>query len=451
MKNLILAATTLLLMTSVEGREHWGPPSNCPQPKVDCCPKPKCPPPCAPKPCEKPKPCKPACKPAPCKPACKPEPCKPVCKPQCDPCCPPVCFERGHATSNCCIPSAYVEPANIDLRCGANVYFTASFIYWEVMQGGMDIAIPGQAVSANPLVGNQESVSGKHILYQDQDFKPGFQVGFGWSGGRDGWGLYGEYTWVRGETNTSATPPAPGVTQVGGIPVGQAGIWFPTSWFSGIYQNNNSTNFISSKWQYAMDIADLQMSRPSYIGTHLILEPLFGLRGLWIRQDMDLQANILPYTTGFFPPTRTAQYKSHSWAVGPRAGFNGKWMMGYGLRFIGDASASLLFTQYTEVSQDVQSSDPIDPLFSLPINLKIENYNTLRPNLEFSLGLGWGSYFSCRRIHWDLAATYDFAVFWEQNMMRYLADMSADFFAHPSTTPANLYIQGLTVKTELEF
>src|SRR5690606_20319167 len=125
-----------------------------------------------------------------------------------------------------------------------------------------------------------------------------------------------------------------------------------------------------------------------------------------------------------------------------------------GLRFIGDASASLLFTQYTEVSQNVQSPDTqvVDGEdFRFPINLKIHNYNTLRPNLDLSLGLGWGSYFGCRRIHWDLAATYDFAIFWEQNMMRYLANMSADSFAHPSTTPGNLYIQGLTVKTELEF
>lgn len=319
------------------------------------------------------------------------------------------------------------------------------------MQGGMDIAIPGQATSLNLLAGETESVSGQHILYQDQDFKPGFQVGFGWSGGRDGWDLYGEYTWVRGETQTSATPPAPGVTQVNGIAVGQVGVWFPTSWFSGAFQNNNSTNSISSKWEYAMDIADVQLSRPSYIGTHFILEPLFGLRGLWIRQSMDLQANVHPFDVGTFPATRTAQYRSHSWAVGPRAGFDGKWMMGYGLRFIGDASASLLFTQYTEVSQNVQSPDIVGTQAALPINLEIHNYNTLRPNLEFSLGLGWGSYFGCRRFHWDLAATYDFSVFWEQNMMRYLADMTSDFFAHPSSTPGNLYIQGLTVKTEFEF
>src|SRR5690606_32223282 len=107
---------------------------------------------------------------------------------------------------------------------------------------------------------DHESVSGKHVLYQNQDFKPGFQVGFGWSGGRDGWGLYGEYTWVRGETHTSATPPAPGVTQVNGVPVGQVGVWLPSSWFSGVFQNNSATNSISSKWEYAMDIADLQLS-----------------------------------------------------------------------------------------------------------------------------------------------------------------------------------------------
>lgn len=443
MKNLVLAAATLLLISGVEAREHWGPPPICPQPKVDCCP--KRPKPCPPAPC--PKPCPPqSCEPKPCKPVCKPKSCPP---PPCyDPCCPPICFERGHPTSECCTPSAYVEPANINVRCGWDVFLTASFIYWEAMQGGMDLALPGQTTAVSPLLGAVTMpATGKSVLYQNQSFKPGFQVGLGWSGGRDGWTLYGEYTWVRGETHTSATAPTPDVALIGGVAVGPFGVWIPTSWLPGIYLNNNVTTSISSEWEYGLDIADLQVSRPSYIGTHFILEPLFGVRGLWIRQKLIITTPVLPYTAIPFPATRSAHYYSHSWGVGPRAGFNGKWHFGYGFRLIGDAAASLLYTRYTEVTQDVDSPDPV----ALPLRLKIDDYGALRPNLELSLGLGWGSYFWCRRLHWDFAATYDFSIFWEQNMMRYLADLTANATAHPDAAPGNLYLHGLTIKTEFEF
>ncbi len=201
MKNLTLAAITVLLITGMEAREHWGPPSVCPQPKVDCNPKP-----CPPKPC----PPKPAC---PSEKTCAPKPCKPVCKPRVrakpDKCCPPVCFERGHETSRCCLPSAFVEPANIDTRCGIDMDFTVSFLYWEAMQDGMDLALPGQATGINLLTGVTLPALGKDLLMQEQSFKPGFQLGLGWTGGWDGWSLYGEYTWLRGKTHTSAAAPAP--------------------------------------------------------------------------------------------------------------------------------------------------------------------------------------------------------------------------------------------------
>ena len=451
MRSLILAAATLLLMTNMDGREHWGPPPACPQPKADCCPKPKCPKPCPPKPCKpkcEPAPCKPKCE-TPCKPKCEPTSCKPKCAPtpccKPKPCCPPVCFERGYPTSNCCTPAAYLEPANIDIRCGYDFFATASFTYWEAMQDGMDLGLPAQATNLNPLTSPTVPATGHNVLVQDFDFKPGFQLGLGWSGMRDGWTLYGEYTWFRSKTHTSKTAPAPGVGQINGINVGAFGIWMPSNWLpSGDYANNNFTTSISSKWKCNIDIADLQLSRPSYVGTHFILEPFFGLRGLWIRQRMNISASILPPSTS----RRSADYKSYSWALGPKGGFNGKWHMGYGLRFIGDASASLLYTRYTDVSLDVGS--PL-PASLLPIKVKLDDYGTLRPNLDLSLGLGWGSYFCCRGFHWDLAATYDLSVFWQQNMMRYLADLTSSPGNHPDGAPSNLYLQGLTLKTEFDF
>lgn len=442
MKSLILAAATLLLITG-EARERRGPPPACPEPTVECGKK-KCPQPCAAP--EKPVKRK-VEKPANSKvekalqPVCE-KPCKPVCP---KPCCPPVCFERGHETSECCLPSAIVEPANIELRCGWDLYTNLSFTYWNVMQDGMDLALPGQASSISPLATPiQMPATNKEVLYQDDKFSPGFKFGLGWTGAADGWNIGAEYTWVRGSTKTSSDAEDPDKTSINGVAVHPEGVWIPTSWFSGHFGDANATDSINSKWKYGIDIVDARISRPSYIGDNFVLEPTFGLRGLWIRQNMHIEANNL--NAGLLNSSRVAHNKSHSWAVGPRAGFNGKWHLGAGLRFIGDATASLLYTNYdTAINVDPATSS------QLPVRFRIRNFDALRPNLDLSLGLGWGAYFNCRRFHLDFAATYDFSVFWQQNMMRYTADLLADQFAHPAAAPSNLYLQGLTIKAEFEF
>lgn len=434
MKHLILTAATLLLIQGAHAREHRGPPPLCPSKPKSECSKPK---PCPPKEVSVPK--------------CKPEPksCEPACVKKPDPCCTPVCFERGYPTKPCCTPNAYSTPAGIDLNGGWDMFVTANFTYWQAIQGGMDIALPGQATAIVPLGTVTQSAFGNAVFIQDFEFKPGFQVGLGWSGAKDDWTLYAEYTWVRGTTNSTSTAKAPSSSTVGSATVGSFGVLVPSSWLPGIYTNNNTTTQITSSWEYSFDIADFQMSRPFYSGARFALEPTFGVRALWLSQDLDLSATVLTSGSVASPATspRSISYSSDSWGLGPRAGFNGNWHLGYGIRFIGDTSASLLFTRYTDVTQNVTSPDNSLP----PLKTKLDNFDGLRPNMDFSLGLGWGSYFSCRRLHLDLAATYDFSIFWEQNMMRYLADLTADTTSHTNGAASNLYLHGLTVKTNFSF
>ncbi len=436
MKCLILAAATLLLIQGADAREHRGPPPLCPQPKVDCCPKPK---PCKPEP----KPCKPV--PKPCKP--EPKPCAEECAKPCEPCCPPTCFDHGFPTHPDCTPAAYSESAAIDLQCGWNTFMTASFIYWEAIQGGMDLAVPGQGtIAGGVLTVPAISAVRQKLLQTDFEYQPGFKVGLGWSGMKDNWVLYAEYTWLHGNTSTSGSAPNPDVATIDGIALPQSGVWFPTSFLPSNSANYRTTH-ISSKWNYKIDLVDAQISRPFYSGTRFLVEPFFGLRGAWIRQQLSLSATNLA-TTGVAVPatTRRAQYYSRGNGVGPRIGMNGNWHLGYGLRFMGNAAASLLFTDY-DVNQNVDRSDS-SGTFVFPQKTKIDDLNVLRPNLDLSLGLGWGSYFKCRRFHWDLAATYDFSVFWGQNMIRYLADTVQ---VGTQAAASDLYLQGLTIKTQFEF
>ncbi len=433
----ILAGATLLLIQSGVAREHWGPPQACPPPKVDCCPKPKCETPCKPvkkQPCQK-KPCEK-------KQECCPKPC--------EPCCPPVCFERGLPTTKCCTPSAFSESAAIETRCGSDVFVDANFIYWQVSQDGMDLAIPGQATALSLLSGVQSSALGNKVLFQDFDYEPGFQVGLGWGGAKDNWTLYAEYTWLHANTHTSASAPTPDVASINGVTVGSAGIYVPTNWFP--YQTaNNPTTHVSSKWKYGIDLFDLQISRPYYSGTRFTVDPSLGLRGAIFTQSLKITLdNLSASGATAVGANRNASYRSHSWAIGPRLGMKGSWHLGYGLRIIGDGDVSLLYTRFTKVSQSVDAPSST----TLPSKMKMTGYGVIRPNADLSLGLGWGSYLNCRRFYFDLAATYDFSIFWDQNMIRYLADLSvpaATNTSHTGAAPGSLFTQGLTVKTRFEF
>ncbi len=77
----------------------------------------------------------------------------------------------------------------------------------------------------------------------------------------------------------------------------------------------------------------------------------------------------------------------------------------------------------------------------------MNDYGTVRPMLDLGLGIGWGMYAFDNQYHFDFLATYDFNVYWNQNMMRTLADDFA--IGVPSSN--DLFQQGLTLRAQFDF
>lgn len=373
----------------------------------------------------------PSCAPAPCPKPCPPKPCPP--KP-CKPPCPPVCFEGGYPNEQCCFPPAYNQAANYDLGpCPWDFWLDVSFTYWQAQEEGLDLAV-NSVFNATPLL----PTDGRFI-FQDNKYKPGFKIGLGMDLEHDDWSGFVEYTWFRSRTNTRATAPADPRT---GTPILSMQPWL----IAGTDGQIANVNSFSSTWHLNMDLLDVCMTRPFYQGTHLIMAPFGGMRGQWIRQKLHVTGDNFTQSSPTLS-SATSSNKSNSWAVGPRAGCLAKWHLGWGFRFEGDVAGSILYTRYTKVSLD-QSLALVSDI-GLPNNgAQFRNYNCLRAVNEMNLGLGWGSYFGCRNYHFDLLLTYDFQVFWNQNMMRQLADAYSNQAGHG---PSNLYLQGLTVKTQFDF
>jgi len=321
------------------------------------------------------------------------------------------CFEQGYELCNDKFPAAYNAAARVDVQCSWDFFVTGSFIYWHVDQDAMDLAYP---YAGGVAVGT--------VLDQKFDYKPGFKVGLGVNFDHDNWVGFVEYTWFHQKTDLGTTVAPDGDT------------WHTTSWFDA----RTNVTAISSKWKTNLDILDATLSRPYYQGRKLTILPFAGLRGAWIRQNLKIDATT--DATDYY-----SKNHSHSWAVGALAGVQAHWLLGWGFRFEGDVSGSVLYTRYTKVSTNEYNT--VGTSFG---NLNLHGYNTVRPMAGLTAGFGWGSYFDRQNYHFDLLATYDFNVLWSQNMMRHAANL-ANSASGIAAQPADLHLQGVTVTARFDF
>ncbi|PIS00982.1 MAG: hypothetical protein COT84_04730 [Chlamydiae bacterium CG10_big_fil_rev_8_21_14_0_10_35_9] len=331
---------------------------------------------------------------------------------QCDP-----CYDQGHAIKPCQMMAAYNAPARIDVRCSWDIYAAGTFIYWYASQEDMAMAISDNSAAALPIV------NGK-VIYPDFGYEPGFKALLGINMSHDDWDGFVEYTWLHFTRRTSTTSPA-------------GGILLPTR----AHPNNvTSATAASSRWKLSLDTVNAALARSYYVGTHLTFRTHFGARLALIDQRYRLH-----YTPVENPTTQTTERnKSDSWALGPRAGLDSNWILGLGFRVFGNVAADLLYSRYKVTTTETDATDPNITLIDIKEKIRV-----LRPHAEYQMGLGWGTYFDNNNWHVDIAASYDFHVFWNQNVFRtFFDDVSQGVSA---TNNGDLFLHGLTATVRFDF
>ncbi len=305
--------------------------------------------------------------------------------------------------------SGYNSPARVDVRRSWGLYVEGSFIYWQPKEEGLELGTDLDLTDFNNGIDNGS------IVNLSFPYKPGFKAGLGLHTSEDNWDLYAEYTWLYTTHHKTA----------GGSQTPIQSKWYVT---------NALFSSFAAKWRMHLDIGDLNLSRACYVGKSLVERPYLGGRGLWIRQLYSQEG-----VTTFLGNAAAMHAKSRSWALGPRIGVEMDWLFTTDLRLFGTASASLLYTKYT-VLYKCDST-----VFGTPVAHIKNKISFARPNADIGIGLGWGTYFSNYNWHIDISASYDFQVFFNQNMMANLAFNSSD------GDTGNLYLQGLTATLRLDF
>lgn len=302
-----------------------------------------------------------------------------------------------------------------------DLFFGGSFIYWLASEDGLTIGrrIPLHRATTAPILNEQ-------ILYQEFEYKPGFKVhaGLG-TAAKDDWIFYGQWTRLHQTTNTAFSFSNHNVVN--------------QTWIIRINTTFLATG-VSSSWGLHFDLLDFIWSRPCYMGTQLTLSPLLGIRTGWIDQTLNL--------TYFFSNAApmSALFDSDSWGLGPLAGCATNWKLGAGFSVLGKASASILYTSYTTLS--LAEAITLTTLAASEVIANYGPYRTVRPNGEIGLGLAWGKSF-CKGYHVNVAATYDFNVFWNQNVLRGISDNYA--YSNTEAAVGSLTLHGLTVDASLDF
>lgn len=373
--------------------------------------------------------------------------CEPCCEPCPGPCnacqeceiCPPC------EPCSCCtdtvaigIPKncAYNAPARIDPACGWDAWLSLSFIYWQPKEGCLSL---GSDRTDHLRSGNYFNCD---FIAMETNYHPAFKIGAGMSFCRDDWTLFAEYTWFNSEDNTSYDLGSKFIL----------GRTLSTPWIDDNILNTigNNISALRSHWELSLNIVDLDLGRPYFVGQKLIFKPFYGLRGGTIDQLYVQKVTFNSYTSDV-PVYAYSHNKSNSWILGPRAGLGTDWMLGCHYRIYGNLAAALFYQNF---DIKVRHTVPIQKNNSSQIaGYGKYELSTITPNLDFELGLGYGSYFCNDQWYFDLTVGYSFNYFWNQNLLSPVSQSTEISASRKSTScvAGDLMLQGLTITARLDF
>ena len=309
---------------------------------------------------------------------------------------------------------------------GCHLFLTVDYIYWRWNQPLSPITVitTDESIVTTEFINKTSTINDINPHYTS-----GFQVGLGFNmHGMDNWNIYAEYTWYK---NIASADFVTGDDQT-----------FTRLVAGGQFNAYHQVGSIQREAKLDFNALDVSLQRPFYIGRKIISTLGIGISNLWITEKLNNSYQVtLEKFEEIFPVFNhsSSQAKQTSWGIGPKISFNSDWLLGYGLKFIGNLSTSILYTKYiwtsntTSYLREGGESKTIHSNFSRSHG----TYNFI-PITETALGLGWGSYLCNQQFHIDLSAVYDINVYWNYT------NLTLD-------NPENMMLHGLNIRARFDF
>jgi hypothetical protein len=302
-------------------------------------------------------------------------------------------------------------PSNFQVEGGCNLFLFGDYLYWIAEEDSLYYAQAG--------VGDDLSDFKGHLKRVKPEWDSGLRIGAGLNFPKEGSDLFFTWTWFSTDASSQkkgsllslwAYPDAPAAA---------------------------TSHFAKGKWDLDIQLFDLEWGRSSWFGGYFSLRPFFGVRALFLQQNLK---NIYAYDT-----IPTIIGKTHSASDthggGIRAGADARFAFDYGFSIYGLASGSLLYGRF---DADFRLKED-----GFTIAHTKDRFNKGFSSLQLALGLAWDTHFAKDRLH------IEFHLGWEQNgwfsinqMNHFMQNIGSGVFFQENS---NLSLQGLVAGGRFDF
>lgn len=329
------------------------------------------------------------------------------------------------------------------VSCGANIYATIDFLWWQSILGGTGYAYNGTADgSTETPLGTNESRGELHR--PDYGFSPGFKIGLGGHFDHDGWTVGAEFTYLPSSGDDSIDVCDDNDTICGDLVVNGAKTNFNITTGDGINEQISIVEGFAD-WKQNFMALDFTLGRNFFISKYLTLYPHVGFKAAWITERIRYDFGPTPQTVDPRDPdgivlinqvTDSDVYKrQHVYGVGIRGGLDTMWHITKNWAFYGDLSLTSFWAHF-----HVKNYDTVTETLEGEYTTKKLNYNVVSviPVIETGIGLAYISWFSDNRFRLQVQLGWETQIWTEFNYF------TQDGFG-------SLAMQGMTVKAGLTF
>lgn len=287
----------------------------------------------------------------------------------------------------------------------SNWYIAFDITYWHTKMGGTEYAYSVDRFDpANSLPVNGD------VKHQDFSWEVGVKAGLGYKTPHDNWDIFARYTWFNTDTSNSSFKHAPSAL-------------ISLTWWQSF---ELVASHVKSHFELNYDNVELELARSYFISRQISFRPHFGLKSAW----MTFHRTVTSTASGLSPAHGTQvglDYKSKDhenfWGVGPRAGVDSKWYLGYGFNIFGDVAASILYGYFDTVHKDIYPPSFLEPFIEDGKADKIKHkFHRFIPFLQMALGLEWNTDLNDHKQHLGLKLGYEVQYYWRINQFYTVED-----------------------------
>jgi len=323
--------------------------------------------------------------------------------------------------------SNYPSSARLSAQHGAQMTFSADWLYWKTSETGLSYVMKQEGFNPN----FPEFMGFGNLIDPKFAWRSGFRAGLGYNIPSDQWLLNTTWTWYEGKAESK--------THASG-----GDILFPTLIHPNVFNDENifSCNDSHADLLLHVNIIDLNLGRPCQLGKKVTFHPYIGLRNAWLYQTYDIDYDDLFYynTNDFALEPALDNYFirmiNDFWGFGPRSGCDMDFKLGGDVSLFGGFTLSLLYGTF-QISHAEHFQTHTDEGVMLS---EKSHFHAGRFITDLRLGTRWSRSFHKERFRILLEASWEHHLFFSQNqMIRFVDGQNFGTFVQ---NQGDLYLQG---------